>query len=84
MANFLDWKMESLKEKFSEELLLGTAFVRVNPDDKRIALRKDCSACMSNYDYVRKHIKMGIYNLYTEDTLGVPIESNTKTKNKKK
>lgn len=83
MANFLDWKMESLKEKFSEELLLGTAFVRVNPDDKRIALRKDCSGCMSNYYYAKKHNKMVIYNLYTEDIVGVSMESNTKTKNKK-
>ena len=31
---------------------------------------------MSNYYYAKKHNKMVIYNLYTEDIVGVSMESS--------
>ena len=69
---------KGIKKEFSKELLFGDSFIRINPDDKRIMIRKDCSACMLNYKYAKKHNKKIIYNLYTEGIIGVVMESNTK------
>ena len=77
MTTYLERRLERRKAKFSKEFLMGTDFVRVSPDDERIAIRKDCSGCMSNYKYAKKNNKLVIYNLYTEDIVGVSMESNT-------
>ena len=86
----MDWIDEEYEKHKSEfkyaELVLanGTNSVaRIKPDDKRLHLRKDCSSCMANYKYAKRHHKLVLYNIYTEDIVGVCMESNTKEKWKK-
>lgn len=72
----MDTELEKSRAMFNKEFFLGTGkdFVRVEPDDKRIVKRADCSGCMANYNYAKKHNKLVIYNLYTEDIIGVCID----------
>ena len=75
MREFLDIELAKRKEQFGHhEFILGSSIVVIAPDDERIRLRTDCSFCVATYDYAKKHNKDVLYNLYTEDLIGVVID----------
>ncbi len=80
LKSITDRYVEGRRANFrGEEFLMGSRFiVRVNPDDGRIANRGDCSGCMANYKYAKRHNKRILYNIYTDDIVGVSMESNIK------
>ena len=64
--------------EFVPNLSEDEVVVRLNWDDKRMVLRKECGGCMANYKYAKMYNKMVLYNIYTEDIIGVSMENSCK------
>lgn len=70
----LSLDMELAKKFNSDAFLMGSFIVIIKPDDERIRLRTDCPFCMLHYNYAKNNNKQVLYNLCTEDIVGVALE----------